>query len=106
MRPSKNLRRLVDVAIPPPYPGRQVWIKTILNQEVVITDFTYIPSQFEGRLDYLAVRIERDGEDEWFATSSGFIVNFFERVSKDALPCRFTLSRTKDESGQHIYSID
>ena len=102
---GKRPPRLIDVAIPPPYPGEHVAFASILDREVVITAFTLIPSQFKHRLDYLAVQIERDRRQEWFATQSGFIINFFERVSQESLPCRAVFSQAKDADGNYTYFI-
>lgn len=101
----KKLPRLVDVMIKPPYPGKHISISSILDKEVVVTAFTYIPSQFQDRLDYLAIQIRRDSEEQWFTTSSSFILDFFERVAQEILPCRVTFSLEKDEKGHRTYTV-
>ena len=105
MARTKKPPRLVDIMIKPPYPGDHVAISSIMDEEVVITSFHYIPSQFEDRLDYLAIEIERDGKRAWFTSSSSFIINFFERVSQDILPCRCVFSVIKDEKGDRSYTV-
>ena len=105
MRRWKKLPRLVDVMIKPPYPGKHIPVSSILDEEVVVTAFCYLPSQFEDRLDYLAIQIRRDSEEQWFTTSSSFIIDFFERVSQDILPCRVTVSVARDEKGHRTYAI-
>lgn len=101
----KKLPRLVDIMVKPPYPGKHIPITWILGEEVVVTAFTYIPSQFEDRLDYLAIQIRRDSEDRWFTTSSSFILDFFERVSQDILPCLVTFTLERDEKGHRTYNV-
>jgi len=101
----KKLPRLVDVMIKPPFPGRHITITSILDQEVAVTSFTYCPSQFEDRLDYLAIEIQRDGELQWFTTSSPLIIDFFERVAQEALPCRVIFSVEKDNAGKRSYLV-
>lgn len=105
MRMRKKLPRLVDVMIKPPYPGKHISVSSILDKEVVVTAFTYIPSQFQDRLDYLAIQIRRDSEEQWFTTSSSFILDFFERVAQEILPCRVTFSMEKDEEGHWTYAV-
>ena len=101
----KKLPRLVDVMVKPPYPGKHISISSILDKEVVVTSFTYIPSQFQDRLDYLAIQVRRDSEEQWFTTASSFILDFFERVAKEILPCRVTFSMEKDEDGHWTYAV-
>ena len=95
--------RLVDIMIAPPYPGKHIAISSILDEDILVTAFHYIPSQFEDRLDYLAIEIERDGVREWFTTCSSFIIDFFERVSPGILPCRMTIFVERDEKGHRSY---
>lgn len=99
----KKLPRLVDIMIKPPYQGKHVPITWVLGEEVVVTNFTYCPSQFEDRLDYMAIEIDREGERQWFTTSSSYVIDFFERVSQDILPCRVTFSMIRDEKGHRSY---
>jgi len=101
----KKLPRLVDVMLKPPFEGEHFSISSILDEEVTVTAFRYLPSQFEDRLDYMAIEIERDGRRGWFTTSSGYIIDFFERVAQEMLPCRCTFSRTKDEKGNRTYLV-
>ena len=105
MSAKKKLPRLVDIAIPPSYEGPHIPIGSILDQEVVVTGFHYCPSQFTDRLDYLTIAIERDGKKSWFVTSSLFIIQFFERVVQESLPCRCTFSKGKDDNGNYIYTV-
>ena len=102
---QKKLPRLVDVMVLPPYPGKHIPITSILDEEVVVTAFTYIPSQFQERLDYLAIHIRRDSEEQWFTTSSSFILDFFELVAQESLPCRVTFTLEKDEKGNRTYNV-
>ena len=101
----KKLPRLVDIMVKPHYPGQHIPITSILGEEVAVTAFTYAPSQFEDRLDYLAIEIERDSQRQWFTTSSSLIIDFFERVSQDILPCRVIFSMTRDEKGHRSYAV-
>ena len=101
----KKLPRLVDVMVKPPYPGRHISISSILDKEVVVTAFHYIPSQFKDRLDYLAIQVRRDSEEQWFTTSSSYILDFFERVAQEILPCRVTFAMEKDEDGCWTYTV-
>ena len=101
----KKPPRLVDVMIKPPYPGKHISISSILDKELVVTAFTYIPSQFQNRLDYLAIQVRRDSEEQWFTTSSSFILDFFERVAQEMLPCRVTFSMEKDQEGNWTYAV-
>lgn len=101
----KKLPRLVDIMIKPPCDGKHISFSSILDLEVVVTGFTYCPSQFEDRLDYLAIEIERNGELQWFTTSSPLIIDYFERVSQDMLPCRVTFSVEKDREGKRCYVV-
>ena len=101
----KKPPRLVDVMIRPPYPGEHIPVSSILDEEVVVTAFAYCPSQFEDRLDYLAIEIERDGRKQWFTTSSSLILDYFERLCQDMLPCRVRFSIAKDEKGHRSYTV-
>ena len=103
--PRKKMPRLVDVLIKPPYPGKHIPITSILDEDVVVTAFTYAPSQFEDRLDYLAIEVQRGVERQWFTTSSSFIIDFFERVSQDILPCKVRFAVTRDEKGHRSYTV-
>lgn len=101
----KKLPRLKDIMVKPPFPGKHIPLKHILGQEVVVTAFTYIPSQFEDRLDYLAIQVRVDGKKRWFTTSSSFILDFFERVAQESLPCRVTFILERDEKGGRTYNV-
>jgi len=101
----KKIPRLVDVMIKPPCEGKHISISSILDMEVVVTKFTYCPSQFEDRLDYLAIQIQRDGELQWFTTSSSYIIDHFERVSQDMLPCRVIFSIEREDNGNRSYVV-
>lgn len=100
----KKLPRLVDIMIRPPYQGDHIPITSILDEDIVVTAFNYFPSQFEDRLDYLAIEIQRNGSRKWFTTSSSYVIDFFERVAQGMLPCRVTFSVIKDEKGNRTYS--
>lgn len=102
---KKKLPRLVDIAVPPSCEGEHVTLASILDKEVVVTKFTYIPSQFQDRLDYLAIQIERNGQRQWFTTQSSYIIDFFERVAQESLPCLCTFSVSKDAEGNYCYSV-
>ena len=105
MVPKKKPPRLKDVMVKPPYPGKHIPITHILGEEVVVTAFTYIPSQFQDRLDYLAIQIRQDSKKRWFTTSSSFILDFFERVAQESLPCRVTFVLERDEKGGRTYNV-
>lgn len=102
---GKKPPRLVDIMIEPPYGGEHISITSILGEEVVVTGFEYTPSQFEDRLDYMAIEVERDGRRQWFTTSSSYIIDHFERVSRDMLPCRARFDLEKDEQGKRSYTV-
>lgn len=102
---KKKPPRLVDVMISPPCEGKHISITSILDTEVVVTKFTYCPSQFSDRLDYLAIQIQRDGEFQWFTTSSSYIIDHFERVSQDMLPCRVIFSIEREDTGKRSYVV-
>ena len=101
----KKLPRLVDVMIKPPYDGEHIAISSVLGEEVLVTAFTYSPSQFEDRLDYLAIEVQRDGKRQWFTTSSSYIIDYFERISQGQLPCRACFNLVKDEQGNRSYTV-
>ena len=101
----KKLPRLRDIMIKPPYPGKHIPITHILGEKVVVTAFTYIPSQFQNRLDYLAIQVRLNGKQRWFTTSSSDIIDFFERVAPESLPCRATFMLEKDEKGRRKYNV-
>lgn len=105
MRKTERLPRIVDVAIPALYEGIHIPITSILDKEVVVTAFHYIPSQFENRLNRLTVAIEIDGKKAWFTTFSLYIIEFFERVPQESLPCRATFVKGKDEAGNYVYTV-
>ena len=105
MGTRKKLPRLVDIMIKPPFDSEHVSISAILGEETLVTAFTYAPSQFEDRLDYLAIEIQRDGKRQWFTTSSSHIIDFFERISQDMLPCRACFALVKDEKGRRSYTV-
>jgi hypothetical protein len=105
MAQHKKPPRLKDIMIKPPYPGKHIPITSILGEEVVVTAFTYIPSQFQNRLDYLAVQIKDGRKGRWFTTSSSFILDYFERVAQESLPCRVTFVLEKDAKGGRTYNV-
>lgn len=105
MAAKKKPPRLKDIMIKPPYPSKHIPITHILGDEVVVTDFHYIPSQFPDRLDYLAIQVRFDHKRRWFTTSSSYIIDFFERVSPESLPCRATFVLERDEKGGRTYNV-
>jgi len=105
MSGKKKLPRLKDLLIKPPFPGKHIPISHILGEEVVVTAFTYIPSQFSNRLDYMAIQIRRKGRQRWFTSSASFILDFFERAVQESLPCRVTFVLEKDDNGNRTYNV-
>lgn len=102
---KKEIPRLVDIAIPAPFPGPQVSIHSILEKEVTVLDYTLIGSQFAHRLDTLKISLDVNGQKVWISTQSLFIIEFFERVVHESLPARCVFSKGPGDSGDYIYTI-
>lgn len=97
--------RLVDIVVPAPYPGPQVPMQSILEREVTVLAYELTPSQFSERLPTLKISLKVDRKVCWVATSSIFLIEFFERVVPERLPATCTFTKGPDDEGNYIYTV-
>lgn len=84
--------------------GERVEIKTLFGKEIVIIDFVVLPSQYEGKDDFLMVQAEADGKLVTFPCGSIAAGQLKEdREKGGTYPMRAVISKPK---GKKYYVLE
>jgi len=102
---EKQLKRISEVVGGGSLTGEPVDIDEILNDDVVVTDFTFRKSQFDEDKQYVVIQIEVDGVKKVFSTGSGVVLDLFDRLQKEQLPVLAKFERVKGKSGRKYIKV-
>lgn len=95
MNTPKNFKDFGIKTISQSFTGEKIKVKKILNTEITVIDFKIEASKYEGRCLYL--QIQKGESKHVVFTSSKYLIQVIEKLTKEQFPFITTIVETDDK---------